>query len=360
MRYLLFVLLFGLFSCDEVPGTDVYIENEQNSSEIIISGKIDNGAGIEIYLEAPLLESKGTKVEVAKSVIGENGSFEIKTTVPGLGYYLLKLKSETNDSLELSLNKGEHLELNTSLEDFVSNPNYSGVSWAEDAKAYQELILSQDEDKLSSFAAKRMKEDPANPFNIILSMHLMKKESDYNEARIQTFFEVASAFYMTYPGSEPANNFQNQTIFLRKYMENNAFYDVPEISLKTPDNKTLNLSDLKGKYVLVDFWASWCGPCRRENPNVVKLFKKYRKKNFTVYSVSLDQDGTKWKQAIKMDNLIWPNHVSDLKGWNSAVVPTFNIQGIPYTILVNPEGKIIGVNLRGKELEDKLEQIFKS
>ena len=143
-------------------------------------------------------------------------------------------------------------------------------------------------------------------------------------------------------------------------MENNAFYDVPEISLKTPDNKTLNLSDLKGKFVLVDFWASWCGPCRRENPNVVKLFKKYRKKNFTVYSVSLDQDGTKWKQAIKMDNLIWPNHVSDLKGWNSAVVPTFNIQGIPYTILVNPEGKIIGVNLRGEELEDKLEQIFKS
>jgi len=122
MRYLLFVLLFGLFSCDEVPGTDVYIENEQNSSEIIISGKIDNGAGIKIYLEAPLLESKGTKVEVAKSVIGENGSFEIKTTVPGLGYYLLKLKSETNDSLELSLNKGEHLELNTSLEDFVNNP----------------------------------------------------------------------------------------------------------------------------------------------------------------------------------------------------------------------------------------------
>ena len=155
MRYLLLLLLFGLFSCDEVPGTDVYIENEQNSSEIIISGKIDNGAGIEIYLEAPLLESKGTKVEVAKSVIGENGSFEIKTTVPGLGYYLLKLKSETNDSLELSLNKGEHLELNTSLVDFVSNPNYSGVSWAEDANIYQQLVLSQDEDKLSSFAAKK-------------------------------------------------------------------------------------------------------------------------------------------------------------------------------------------------------------
>jgi thiol-disulfide isomerase/thioredoxin len=143
-------------------------------------------------------------------------------------------------------------------------------------------------------------------------------------------------------------------------MENNAFYDVPKISLKTPDNKTLNLSSLKGKYVLVDFWASWCGPCRRENPNVVKLYKKYRKKNFTVYSVSLDEDGTKWKQAIKMDNLIWPNHVSDLKGWQSSVVPMFNIQGIPYTVLVNPEGKIIGINLRGQELENKLEEIFKS
>ena len=111
---------------------------------------------------------------------------------------------------------------------------------------------------------------------------------------------------------------------------------------------------------VIQFSASWCGPCTRENPNVVKLYKKYRKNNFTVYSVSLDEDGTKWKQAIKMDNLIWPNHVSDLKGWQSSVVPMFNIQGIPYTVLVNPEGKIIGINLRGQELENKLEEIFKS
>ncbi len=361
MKYLFFICLCGLVSCGEVPGTDVFVENQKSPDDITISGKIQNGAGMEIFLEAPLLESRGTKVQIAKAVIENDDSFKINTKVPGLGYYILKIKSESNDSLELTLNKGDNLQLSTTVKDFMFNPKYSGVSWAEDANSYQQFIHSQDqEDQLSSFAAKRMKENPMNPFNIILSMHLMKKETDYNEARIQIFFEVASAFYSNYPGSEPANNFQNQTIFLRKYMENNAFYDVPEISLNTPSNDILNLSDLKGKYVLVDFWASWCGPCRRENPNVVRLYKKYRKKNFTVYSVSLDEDGTKWKQAIKMDDLIWPNHVSDLKGWNSSVVPLFNIQGIPYTILVNPEGKIIGVNLRGQELEEKLTEIFKS
>ena len=361
MKYLLFVWLVGLISCGETPDIDVFIETEKSSNDISISGMIKNGSGMEIYLEAPLLESRGTKVEVAKAVIKNDDSFTLNTKVPGLGYYILKIKSETNDSLELTLNKGDHLILNTSLKDFINKPNYSGVSWAEDANTYQQLIHTDgQEDQLSSFAAKRMKEDPINPFNIILSMHLMNKESDYIESRIQIFFEVASSFYSNYPGSEPSNNFQNQTIFLRKYMENNAFYDVPEISLNTTKGNILSLSDLRGKYVLVDFWASWCAPCRKENPNVVKLYKTYRKKKFTVFSVSLDQDATKWKQAIQKDNLIWPNHVSDLKGWNSSVVPLFNIQGIPYTILVNPEGKIIGVNLRGQELENRLKEIFKS
>ena len=361
MKYLIFTFLIGLVSCGESIDTDVFIERETIINDVVISGKIKNGAGLEISLEAPLLQSRGTKVQVVKGIIDKDDSFKLNTQVPGLGYYLLKLNSKESDTLELTLNNGDQLSLNTSVAEFTSKPNYSGVSWAEDANNYQEILNAPlSKENLSSYASKRMKENAINPFNIIHSMHLMNDKDDYNEARIQIFFEVANAFYSNYPGSEPANNFQKQTVFLRKYMENNAFYDVPEISLNTPNNQILNLSDLKGKYVLVDFWASWCGPCRKENPNVVKLYKKYRKKNFTVYSVSLDEDGTKWKQAIKMDNLIWPNHVSDLKGWQSSVVPMFNIQGIPYTVLVNPEGKIIGINLRGQELENKLKEIFKS
>ena len=139
---------------------------------------------------------------------------------------------------------------------------------------------------------------------------------------------------------------------------------VPEISLPSPSGEIKNLSSLRGKVVLIDFWASWCRPCRMENPNVVKAYNKYNKKGFEVFSVSLDgmpqQANPKqdWINAIKNDGLIWENHVSDLKGWGSEVLPVFQFQGIPYTLLVDREGKIIGENLRGNALENKLAEIF--
>ena len=361
MKYLLLICWIGLFSCGDTPGTDIFIENKNVLNDVKINGTVKNGAGMEIYLEAPLLEARGENIQVARAVISKENTFEINTTVPGLGYYILKINTPENDSIELTLNKGDQLNINTSVRDFSSSPSISGVSWSEEANTYQEMLKFNDSQKeISEYSAKRMRENPVNPFNIVLSMHLMNSEEEYNESRIQIFFEVANAFYNNYPGSEAANNFQKRTVFLRKYMENNGFYDVPDIVSKTPEGGDLSLSELRGKYVLVDFWASWCGPCRKENPNVVRLYKKYRKKNFTVFSVSLDQEGANWKQAIQKDELIWPNHVSDLMGWNSAVVTLFNIQGIPYTVLVNPEGKIIGVNLRGQELEDRLIEIFKS
>ena len=110
--------------------------------------------------------------------------------------------------------------------------------------------------------------------------------------------------------------------------------------------------------VLIDFWASWCGPCRKENPNVVKLYKKYKFKGFTVLSVSLDEDPNKWKEAIAKDGLEWNNHVSDLMGWNSKMPQLYGFEGIPFTVLVNKEGKIIGRELRGEQLEQKLKNVF--
>lgn len=132
----------------------------------------------------------------------------------------------------------------------------------------------------------------------------------------------------------------------------------PELGFKSPDGKKITLESLRGKYVLIDFWASWCRPCRMENPNVVRLYNKYKDKGFTVYSVSLDKRRDRWLKAIEQDGLVWPNHVSDLKQWQSEAVQIYNFRGIPHTVLLNPDGVIIEKNLRGKSLEDKLVELF--
>lgn len=131
-----------------------------------------------------------------------------------------------------------------------------------------------------------------------------------------------------------------------------------DISLPNPEGKTMSLSDLKGKVVLLDFWASWCGPCRKENPTVVKNYKKYKDKGFEVFSVSLDSRTERWQKAIEQDGLVWPYHVSDLKKWKSAPAAAYGVRSIPATFLIDRDGKIIGKNLRGPRLEAKLQELF--
>jgi peroxiredoxin len=132
----------------------------------------------------------------------------------------------------------------------------------------------------------------------------------------------------------------------------------PEIALPDPTGKIIALSSLRGKYVLIDFWSSWCGPCRRENPNVVKMYQTYKDKGFEIFGVSLDMNKEQWLQAIEQDGLTW-THVSDLGYWNSVVVPQYQISGIPATFLLDKEGKIIARDLRGAELEAKLKEVLK-
>jgi len=131
----------------------------------------------------------------------------------------------------------------------------------------------------------------------------------------------------------------------------------PDVHLTTPEGKELALSALRGKYVLVDFWASWCGPCRQENPNVVRLYQKYKDKGFDIYSISLDDSKEKWLKAIATDGLPW-KHVSDLKGWKSAAGMAYGVESIPQTLLLDPKGHIVAKNLRGPELEAKVASLL--
>jgi thiol-disulfide isomerase/thioredoxin len=148
---------------------------------------------------------------------------------------------------------------------------------------------------------------------------------------------------------------KDKLIVLSKTAVGNMAVDIQGLD---PDGKNISLMEIKGKVTLIDFWASWCGPCRKENPNVVNLYKKYEKDGFTVLSVSLDQKKEPWLAAIEKDGLIWPYHVSDLKFWSNEAALLYKVTGIPFTVLVDKEGKIINTKLRGPDLENTLKSIF--
>lgn len=133
--------------------------------------------------------------------------------------------------------------------------------------------------------------------------------------------------------------------------------EAPDLAGMTPDSSTYSLRQLRGKVTLIDFWASWCGPCRRENPNVVQTYKKYHDKGFDVLGVSLDTDAKRWRDAIAQDGLPW-HHISDLGGWQSKHAALYSVSSIPTTLLLDKDGKILARNLRGEQLGEKLKEIF--
>jgi peroxiredoxin len=177
--------------------------------------------------------------------------------------------------------------------------------------------------------------------------------------------------YIMYPDYQRAgalyallNNKIKQCYYARRIHQNVNATDktvigaaAPAFTLPDTTGKMVSLAGFKGQYVLVDFWASWCPPCRAENPNVVIAFNKYKNKNFTILGVSLDKNKEKWMQAIKEDQLKW-TQVSDLAYWDSKAVTTFGFTGIPYNVLIDPDGNVVGEGLRGEELEHKLQEIF--
>ena len=153
----------------------------------------------------------------------------------------------------------------------------------------------------------------------------------------------------------PKPSSKKRTVKNSKYGQGD---EAPDIVMNDPNGQERKLSDLRGKVVLLDFWASWCGPCRRENPSVVRAYEKYKDQGFEVFSVSLDSDASRWKKAIEQDQLSWPNHVSDLAGWRNAASREYGISSIPHTMLIDRDGKILATHLRGQSVESALRGVF--
>lgn len=201
----------------------------------------------------------------------------------------------------------------------------------------------------------------------LICFALDKARNTMDLTEIDSLAKVAIKKYPTHSGLAIIKSQLTQAIAAQKQQQDPAAAaasypllnkPAPDLSMTSIDGKPLSISSFKGKYLLVDFWASWCGPCRAENPNVVAAYNKYKDKNFTILGVSLDKDKASWQQAIQKDGLAW-NHMSDLKYWQSAAVEAYQFDGIPFNVLLDPTGKIIASSLRGPDLEQKLAEVLK-
>ena len=385
-----FSLLLTLFACNnnkehkgikDDPNTEV-VEN------FLISGKIDGASEAKLYLEA--MSQQGV-ISVANCTTDKNGEFDMLGNIPDMGIYQLRLGESKDKIIALSLLPNDEVTLTSSFEEFQNSPKFEGTEWSstlteyiqlfnEFAKKQEELgkmqgTISEEELMAKYFALRKpiddfckstIRKDADNPVNFLLTSFLMPSMGfkNWNAENLEVLKIMGKAYKERYTNSPIVTNMDNQINTIESnynqfvaMSSGNAI--APEINLKNPQGKEIKLSSLRGKYVLIDFWASWCGPCRKENPNVVRLYNKFKDKGFTVYSVSLDKDISAWQKAIESDGLVWPNHVSDLLGWESSMPKLYGFQGIPHTVLIDKDGKIIQVGLRGQSLEQKLNEIFK-
>ena len=315
-----------------------------NKKNITIKGTIKGAGGMEISLDLPFPEENRLE-NISKTIIAEDGSFELTGTIKELNVYQLGI-SNLQMAIPMSLLPGDNINLQTNTAEFKSKPNASGSEWCETLNKFALFSSSQMENSkesfnnLAVFCKEQMLLKPENPFNVVLLYYLIPSADN-----IKVLEEVATAFEFNYPNTLPAYRFKKMLNMVR-----------PEFPLKTLEGNDFDIKSLKGKIVLIDFWASWCGPCRKENPNMIALYKKYKDKGFEIVSISLDEDFKKWKDAITMDGLIWPNHISDLGGWNSYVVAEFGISSIPFTMLLDKNGLLMAQGLRGEELEETIKK----
>lgn len=312
--------------------------------------------------------------------LNKKGDFTFNGKLPNPDYYVLRLG---NSHLNIILREGSIIKIYGDGTNIVAHSNIVGspessnmnefikvlMAWNQKQESARQLLQQHPEQKveidasmnreLTNFQSARQNFISSNTNSAALLPAISVIDPN---AEFAAYESVVNQLTVAFPASptirEVIKNFEQLKAKRNSANSLAPGKKAPDFMDTRQDGTTMKLSDLKGQVVLLDFWASWCGPCRRENPNVVALYNKYNKDGFTVMSVSLDQDKEKWLAAIKADGLIWPNHVSDLKGWQSAAGRMYQVQGIPFTVLIDKEGNIIKTNLRGAELEMELQRIF--
>lgn len=342
-----------------------------------VSGNIFNTEEDSVYI-AQFFNTYYENYKGAK--LDEQGNFLIEASLPYQDFYVLRLGEERinlilRDDSDIKIYAdGKNINAfgnivgsqeSANMKDFIIALQVWNMTKDETLKEMQanparEQELKQKLDKdYAIFVSNRRSYIAQNPNSPVLLPALTTIDPNTDWA---TYEMVAKQLKGSLPGSSTIENAYKQYLALKEQKEAMQFLapgkPAPDFAEVNPEGDTLKLSDLRGQIVLLDFWASWCGPCRRENPNVVALYEKYKDQGFTVMSVSLDQNRQKWLAAIQKDKLAWPYHVSDLKGWSSQAAKKYQVRGIPFTVLIDKEGNIIGTKLRGAALEAELARLF--
>lgn len=348
---------------------------------VYIEGYLKDGANQKIMLVNQNLGGVGTPMAAVDA--DSTGKFVIETQIPFPDYYYLLFPNGQN--LNLVFFGGDSIKIYADTKNVVTKSNIIGSQHSLlmnfflreyfTFKAFEDslrgVLMANPQKQAEVDAVYRPTAEKfylyrngyistyASSPAIIVTLSTIDTEKEW-----ELYKKVADQLARSFPGSPSIQNLVTYVAQLQAERDAKLFLSpgrpAKEIALPNFQGDTLRLSDLKGKVVLLDFWASWCGPCRRENPNVVAMYKKYNADGFEVFSVSLDKagDGAKWQAAILTDGLIWKYHVSDLAGWDCVAAKDYAVKGIPFTVLIDKQGNIIATNVRGVDLQNHLKTIF--
>lgn len=342
MKYLFLPILAVLLSVSAVLA----------QKEVTIKGVVLNNPD---YDELSI-EDIVTQTTLVRAKISINGVFTIKFDVEKTDFYKLVFGKE--HYLLLILEPGEKVEIEADINNMY-DPKIKGSK--NSALVYNTFTEMQDfDEKIQAYTQKIQAEKLAYTRKYILEnisslSTLFFVDNLLIDEDLEIYQKLDESLFKLYPDNMLVLELHNKILGANILVVGS---EAPEIDLPNPQGENIKLSSLRGKYVLIDFWAAWCGPCRRESPNMVKMYDAFHAKGFEIYSVSLDQTKADWEKAIEKDGLGRWAHVSDLKYWNSEASRAYGVKSIPFTVLIDKEGKIIATGLRGDDLRLKLEEIF--